>query len=277
MRPPVSGRTRLAAVIGDPVRHSLSPVIFDAAAAATGADLAYVALEVRAEDLREAVEGCRALGLVGMNVTSPHKERAAGFLDALSDLARRLGAVNCVTLDGTRLVGDSTDGAGFIAALRHDQVDHVGRRVAVVGAGGAARSIIAALAEAGTGLITVHNRTPSKVGPAVDLAGLRGRPGGEDDLRAADVIVQATSVGMGDDRAIPLDPDLLHAGQTVIDIVYHPIETPLLAAAAARGARTLNGLGMLVGQAAIAFERWTGLLAPVEEMRRAALHHLTRG
>lgn len=274
MRPTISGRTRLAAVIGDPVRHSLSPVIFDAAATATGVDLSYVALEVSDADLPAALGGVAALGLVGVNVTMPHKARAAVLVDRSTAVAERLGAVNCVTVDGDELVGDNTDGAGFLAALHHDDVEVVGRHVAVLGAGGAARAICAALTEAGAALVSVHNRTPARAEVAAQLAGPAARVGSDDDLPSADLIVNATPVGMGEDPALPLDPKLLRSGQVIVDAVYHPLRTPLLDAAAACGARPLDGIGMLVGQAAIAFERWFGCPAPVAEMRRAARRHL---
>lgn len=274
MRPSVSGRTRLAAVIGDPVRHSLSPVLFDAASSATGVDLSYVALEVGAANLADALAGCRAMGFVGLNVTMPHKESSARLVDRCTERALRLGAVNCITVEGGRLVGDSTDGAGFLAGLRYDEVDVVGRQVAVIGAGGAARSIVAALAEVGVSGISVHNRTASRAQVAAELAGPLGRVGTPEDLEAAVLVVNATPLGMGGDGSLPLDPALLRAGQTVVDIVYHPVETPLLAAAADCGARAVDGLGMLVGQAAVAFERWTGVEAPVEVLREAARRHL---
>lgn len=274
MRPSVSGRTRLAAVIGDPVRHSLSPVLFDAAASATGVDLSYVALEVSAANLADALAGCRAMGFVGLNVTMPHKESSARLVDRCTERALRLGAVNCITVEGGRLVGDSTDGAGFLAGLRHDEVDVAGRQVAVIGAGGAARSIIAALAEAGVAGISVHNRTASKAQVAADLAGPLGRVGTPGDVEAAELVVNATPLGMGDDVSLPVDPELLRAEQVVVDIVYHPLETPLLRAAVGRGARAVDGVGMLVGQAAVAFQRWTCVAAPLDVLRDAARRHL---
>lgn len=277
MRPPVSGRTRLAAVLGNPVRHSLSPVLFDAAAAARGVDLAYVALEVDAGSLRDAMEGVRALGFVGVNVTMPHKEHVGSLVDHCTDRATRLQAVNCVTVEDGRLMGDNTDGAGFLAGLRHDGIEVAGRRVAVLGAGGAARAICDALGGAGAALVTVHNRSIDRARVAAALAGDVGVVGEAEQLRAADVIVNATPLGMAGDRSIPLDPTVLRSDHVVVDIVYHPIETPLLAAAGSVGAQTINGLGMLIGQAGIAFERWCGIDAPVAEMRLAAVAYLGAG
>lgn len=259
--------------MGDPVRHSLSPLLHNAAFDALGLDWVSVAFAVPPGCAGAALAGMRALQLRGLSVTTPHKQDAAAAVDDRSPLAVRLEAVNCVSLEAGRLVGDSTDGAGFLAALqRGSGFDPAGRRCLVVGAGGAARAVVVALVEAGAGEVAVLNRDRARADATLRLAGGRGRLADPADLHDAELVVQATSVGLGDARAMhPLvDPTRLHAGQTVVDLVYHPWRTALLVAAAAAGAAVANGFGMLVHQAALAVERWTGQPVPVAAMWEAA-------
>jgi shikimate dehydrogenase len=271
-----TGATRLAAVIGSPVRHSLSPVLHNAAFAATGLDWVYVALDVREGTVPDALAGVRALGIGGLSVTMPHKEAVAAACDRLSDDAAVLGAVNCVVLDDGELVGHNTDGPGFVAALAADGVTVASRRCVVLGAGGAARSVALAVARAGAADVAVVNRTEERARRAVEQLGPCGRVVAlaelHDSVAAADLVVNATPVGMGDPGPgdLPLDPGLLHAGQVVVDLVYQPLETPLVAAARERGAVAMNGVPMLVHQAAVAFELWTGVAPPVAAMTEAA-------
>jgi len=274
-----TARTRVAGVIGDPVRHSLSPALHNAAFAATGIDGVYVAFEVREGDVPAALAGVRALGLLGLSVTMPHKEAVARAVDRLDPEAAALDAVNCVVRDPDgALVGANTDGPGFVASL---VVDHGvaldGRRCVVLGAGGAARAVVRSLADAGAGEVVVVNRTAATGERAAALAGRRGRLGTPADVAGADVIVNATPVGMGEGAGrLPCDPDLLRAGQVVADLVYQPLDTALLQAARAAGAVAVDGLGMLVHQAALAFRRWTGVDPPVAAMRAAALEELAQ-
>jgi shikimate dehydrogenase len=266
----ITARTAVAAVIGSPVAHSLSPAIHNAGFAALGLDWSFHAFEVAPGDAARALEGMRALGLRGLSVTMPHKEDVAGSVDECTDDARALGAVNCVVPRGSKLVGENTDGPGFTDSLRQDAgFDPAGKQCVVIGAGGAARAVVLALARAGAREVGVANRTASRGDVAAALAGANGRIVNVDAVAGADLVVNATPIGMVDD-ALPLDPARLGAGQLVADLVYHPLVTPLLAAAEAQGARTLNGLGMLVGQAARAFELWTGQSPPVLAMRSAA-------
>jgi len=272
----LSGATRLAAVIGDPIRHSRSPAIFNAAFAATGLDWAYLAFEVPEGRAAGALDAVRALGIEGLSVTMPHKTEVARLVDERSPQAERLGAVNCVARRGDRLIGHNTDGAGFVASLRADaDFEPGGRRCVVLGAGGAARAVVLALAEAGATDVTVVNRSADEARSAASLAGPLGSAAPVSDLAThlatADLLVNATSVGM-DAASTPVDDRTLATvadSVLVADLIYLPPVTPLLAAAEARGLRTLNGLGMLVHQAAEAFEHWTGLPAPLAEMRRA--------
>lgn len=266
----LGGETVVAAVIGSPVRHSLSPAIHNAAFAALGLDWAFVAFEVAPTATGEALAAVRALGLGGLSVTMPHKEGAARAVDRLSDDAAALGAVNCVVPVGSQLVGENTDGPGFLDALRVDEgFDPDGRRCVVLGAGGAARAVVHALASAGASEVVVVNRTAANARTAVALAGTVGRVGPPDAASDADLVVNATPVGMAGDGS-PLPGVRLGAGQLVIDLIYHPPSTPLLAEAEAGGARVANGLGMLVHQAAHAFRHWTGEPAPVGVMAAAA-------
>jgi shikimate dehydrogenase len=276
----ISGATQVVAVIGEPIAHSLSPAIHNSAFASMGLDWVCVALPVGRGGGQAAVEGMRALGIRGMSVTMPHKADVIAALDELTPTARALGSVNCVLrLDG-RLVGDSTDGAGFLAGLRDDfGLDPAGRRCVVLGAGGAARAVILALADAGATSVRVVGRTPERAQQAASLAGPLGSVGGPEDIRDAELIVNATPVGMGggpDVDGLPVDPSLLGADQVVADLIYHPARTPLMAAAEAAGARTSNGLSMLVHQAAVAFTHWTQRPAPVAAMVAGATEAIAR-
>jgi shikimate dehydrogenase len=267
-------------VIGDPVRHSLSPTIHNAAFAALGLDWAYVAFPVPAGSGVAAVEAMRALGIDGLNVTMPHKVDVIPGLDELSPTAERLQAVNTIHRRGGALVGESTDGAGFLDALRFDEgFDPAGTSVVVLGAGGAARAVVLALASAGAADVAVVNRTASRAAEAAALAPGVGRTGDEGDVTGADLVVNATPVGMEGvhAEAMLVDPKLLRRGQLAVDLVYHPLRTPFLAAAKERGAVPVTGLGMLIHQAAHAFRLWTGEDPPLEVMSAAALGALREG
>ena len=271
-----TGHTKVAYVIGDPVRHSLSPTLYNAAFAALQVDWVFVAAEVPAGRGADAVAGMRALGGGGMSVTMPHKAEVIPALDRLTPVAATLGAVNSIAWEGAQLVGDNTDGDGLLAALRHDEgFDPDGRHCLVVGAGGAARAVVLALADAGAAEVVVANRTRANAEAAVALAPGVARLGNADEADAVDVVVNATPLGMGGDTSVPVDPDRLGAGQLVVDLVYHPATTPLLDAARTRGAVAVNGLGMLIHQAARQFVRWTGEEPPLEVMSAAALEALS--
>lgn len=268
-----SGRTRVAAVIGDPVHHSLSPAIHNAAFAERGLDWLYVALPVGAGHGADAVEAMKTLHLAGLSVTMPHKAAVLGAVDRVTEEAAVLGAANCLAWEGDRVVAHNTDGPGFLDSLRAVGFEPAGRSAVVLGAGGAARAVVHALGRAGAGSVRIVNRTLDR---AVDAAALAptASVGSPEDAAEADLVVNATPVGMGrpggDAAARPLPAGVLSSGQTVVDLVYDPVRTALLAEAAAVGAVCVDGVGMLVHQAAHAFGHWTGLEAPVEVMRRAA-------
>lgn len=263
----ISGSTRLAAVIGDPARHSLSPALHNAAFAALGLDWVYLAFDVKRGDAVRALDAMRTLGIDGYSVTMPHKTDVARSVDELSPAAAALDAVNCVVNRDGHLVGHNTDGAGFVRGLRHDAgLEVKGLRCVVLGAGGAARAVVRALADAGAAAVVVVNRSPEPAVVAAGLAGEVGAVGTLDDVGTADLVVNATPVGMHGDPALPCPPELLHHGQVVADLIYDPLDTPLMAAARERGAAAYNGVAMLVFQAAEAFELWTGHDAPVDAM-----------
>jgi shikimate dehydrogenase len=264
----ITGSTRIVGVIGDPVGHSRSPAMHNAAFDALELDWVYVAFPVRRGEGAAAVRAVATLGLAGLNVTMPHKADAAAACDDLSSEAAALGTVNTVVnADGT-LAGHSTDGDGFLRALDDEGIAVAGQRAVIVGAGGAGRAITHALGRAGAH-VTVAARRPDAARSAASLA-----PGGAavalDELTVEhfDVVVNATPIGM-DGEPPPFDTALLHDGQFVFDTVY-PVETPLLREARARGARAAGGLGMLVHQGALSFSLWTGVEPPLEVMRAAA-------
>lgn len=267
----LSGATRLAGVIGSPIRHSLSPAIFNAAFATSGLDWVYLAFDVPAGDAGSALDAVRALDIGGLSVTMPHKDAVAELVDHLTPEAAALRAVNCVVGTADGLVGENTDGPGFLDALRAETGFEVGgRRVAVFGAGGAARAIVLALSRAGAADIAVINRTADRASTAASLAGPAGRVATADAIAGADLVVNATPVGMGEGGELPFDVAALTDAHVVADIVYHPSPTALVTAARAQGALAIDGLGMLVHQAGHAFRLWTGLEPPVEAMATAA-------
>ena len=285
----LNGETRVAGVIGWPVRHSLSPPMHNAAFAALGLNWVYVPFAVEPEQVGCAMEAIRALDLAGLNVTIPHKLAVLPHLDEISDTARVLGAANTIVNVEGRLEGHNTDGAGFLRSLREIGGDVAGRQVALIGAGGSARAVALAVCQAGATRLSIINRTVEKAEALVEMlaaalpdvnahaVALEG-PQAEEAVREAGVLIDSTAVGMYPHHEVePVVPARwLHGEQTVCDLTYNPRRTVLLKAAEAAGARTLDGTGMLVHQGALAFEYWTGQPAPVEAMREALLRGLER-
>jgi shikimate dehydrogenase len=275
----LTASTKVAAVIGSPVRHSLSPIIHNAAFNASGVDWVYVALEVDVQHAAGAIDAMRVLGLSGLSVTMPHKEVVLDALDEVDDRARLLGAVNTVTraADG-RLVGFNTDGLGCRDALVRAGADL--SSVAVVGAGATARAVVAALAAEGS-RVCVANRSPERRAEAVRIGNVV-RPGSTDTIDIADVaacktIVNTTPLGMAGvaPDAVPLDASSLNSSHWVLDAVYHPLHTRLLDAARRQGSVAIDGLEMLCAQAARQQEIWLGHRPDVSLMRSAALESLS--
>lgn len=280
---PIRGSTRVVGVIGWPVRYSLSPEIHNAAFAALGLDWVYVPLPVPPGRLRAAVEGLVAMGFAGANVTIPHKSEAAALCAELSEEAARVAAVNTlVAAEDGGLRGHDTDVAGFDRFLRGEAGhDPAGRTALLYGAGGAARACALALARAGLARLVVAVREPARADPLVRA--LEGLPAEVEvlPLAAAEglalgegaLVVNATPVGTSGER-LPLPR--LGPGTVVVDLLYRPDPTPLVEAGRAAGAAAYGGLGMLLHQAALAFELWTGREAPLAAMRAAALRALGR-
>ncbi len=263
----ISGRARLAGVIGWPVSHSRSPLLHNAWLARHGIDGAYVPLAVAPGDFEAAVRGLRAAGFAGANVTIPHKEQAFSVCDEVDDSARRAGAVNTLVFGATGVRGSNTDGAGFIANLAAHGADPLAGPALVLGAGGAARAIAAALLDLGAA-VTVINRSRARADAlAGALPGLRVVDW-EDRDRAVGgcaLLVNASAAGMAGAGALVIDLAGAAPGAVVADIVYVPRRTALLADAAARGLRCVGGLGMLLHQAVPGFAAWFGVTPVVDE------------
>jgi shikimate dehydrogenase len=282
----ISPSTRFCMVIGDPIAHSLSPAIHNAAYAELGLDFVYVACRVA--DVKGALAGMRALdNFRGMSVTIPHKVSVMAHMDEIGDVDRAIGAINTVVHEADRLVGLNTDGPGALKALVDAGVDLDGKNVLMLGSGGAARAIAFTLAWdnrlAQLKLLDIDREMLA--GLAADLtAGTRAAIASEvmtEEILAAamataDVIIHCTPIGMHpktDASLVP--PALFRPGQVVFDVVYTPLETKLLADARAKGLQTISGVEMFVNQAVLQFERFTGADAPIEVMRRVVMEHLT--
>ncbi len=284
----ISGKTRLCGIIGDPIEHTMSPVMHNAAFRQMGIDYLYVPFKVKQEELAKAIDGVKALNIRGLNVTIPHKVAVIQFLDKLDHLAEKISAVNTIVNDDGILTGYNTDGAGFLQALLEKRIESRGKNTVILGAGGASRAISFSLADRGAHLVILNRRleldwaeelasrisqTFSKEVEALEL----NRENLARVLDRADIVVNATSMGMTPDiDETPVTSDLLKPDLTVFDIVYNPIKTRLLRESEAAGARTVSGLDMLVWQGALAFEKWTGLKAPIELMREEATKGLEK-
>lgn len=275
-------KAELVGVFGYPVAENPTIVMQEAAFRALNLNYRYLTIEVRPEDLGDAVRGLRAMNMKGINLTIPHKVEVLKYLDGIADDARLIGAVNTVYWKDGRLYGGNTDGKGFLTSLRQEAgVDPQGKNVVVLGAGGAARAITVELALAGAAQITVLNRTRQRGRILVDLLNEKTAVKAEwvewdriyDIPDNTDVLVNATSIGLYPD--VDAKPDIRYAtlkpGMTVCDVIPNPPQTQFLQEAEKRGAKTLNGLNMLVNQGVIGFKLWTGLDAPVAVMRQALM------
>jgi shikimate dehydrogenase len=264
------------AVLGKPVAGNPTEEMIEAAFAAASMDAEYVSITVEPADLEDALRGVRALGFSGLHVTVPHKVTVAPLVDELTPAAKLAGAVNCIKREGRRLVGDNTDGKGFLAGLRQ-ALDPAGVEAVVIGGGGAARAIVAELALAGAARITVANRSPARaaaiaeaVTEATETVATGAPLTSSWEVPDADVVVQATTVGMGDPAAaLPLRWRAARAGAVAADVVIDPPRTAFLREAEEAGFTPVDGLGMLVAQAVFGFHWWTGVDPDEAAMRRA--------
>ena len=271
-------KPELCCLFGKPVAENPTQPMIEAAFRHHGLDWRYVQFEIEPDQLADAVRGMRAMGFRGGNVTTPHKVAIVKHLDRIAESASLMGAVNCIVRRGKELVGENTDGKGFVQSLR-SKTDPAGKRVVLLGAGGAARAIAVELALAGVRSLTIVNRSRER---ARELAGLlrsnakavAEAVAWEGDYKVpaeADVVVNATSIGLFPDvqARVPLDLSTLAPRMMVADVIPNPPETRLVRAARERGCKVLDGLGMLVNQGVIGFKYWTGVDADPAVMRRA--------
>ena len=273
-------KAELVGVFGHPVAENPTIVMIEAAFQEMNLNWRYLTIEVYPEDLADAFKGLRAMNMQGINLTIPHKVEVLKYLDDIAEDAQLMGAVNTVRREGNKLIGENTDGKGFLRSLRDDAgIDPAGKRVVVLGAGGAARAMTVELALAGAARITVVNRSTERGQNLVNLLNEKTPVVAEfvewNSTYAipedTDVVANATSIGLFpniNDKP-EIDYNTIMPNMVVCDVIPNPPHTPFLKEAEARGAKTLDGLGMLVYQGAIGFKMWTGLDAPVEVMHRA--------
>ena len=251
---------KLFGVIGDPISHSISPYMQDYFIQTFKLKACYHAFRVPPDELQQAIRGARALGFGGLNVTVPHKTAVLPFIDSVDDTARRIGAVNTLHFCEGKITGYNTDVSGFLQNLATENISLQDRHVFILGAGGAARAVAFAAREAGAARIQIYNRTPSR---AHELArAVDGQPASLEEIMmmpAEGVVVNATTVGMMPNvEESPLPEELFFANLIYVDLVYNPVQTRFLAFAKKSGARTVDGLGMLIFQGIQALQIWTG-------------------
>ena len=280
----ISGKTRVCGVIGDPIEHTLSPIMHNAAFEALKLDYVFLAFKVKPAEVGNAISGMRALTIHGLNVTMPHKNAVIKYLDEVDPAGKTIASANTILNKDGRLLGFNTDGVGALNALEQNGVEPRGKKVLLLGAGGAAKAIAYTLSQEADELV-ILNRTPKPAAELADLlkqkfkkkisAGELSPSAVKDNLADADVLINATSVGMKPNaNQTPVAPEWLKPDLAVMDIVYNPIETKLAKDAKAAGAKVVSGVEMLIYQGAASFEIWTACKAPVEVMRKAALNHL---
>jgi shikimate dehydrogenase len=279
----ISGKTKICALIGDPVEHTMSPAIHNAAFSEMGLDYAYLAFRVKAEEVPAAIAGMKALNMRGLSVTMPHKVAVIPLLDKLDPLAEKIGAINTIVNDDGILTGYNTDATGFLQAMLERGVEPKGKNIAVIGAGGASRAVSFILADRGAKLVILNRLL--ELDWAVELARKISQAFGKNVealelnrdnlakvLEKTDILVNATSVGMSPDiNETPVPSGLLKPGLTVYDVIYNPVKTRLLKDAEAAGATIISGVDMLVWQGVQAFEKWTGLKPPFDVMKAEAM------
>ncbi|MGT2928659.1 shikimate dehydrogenase [Streptococcus dentasini] len=273
----IDGHTRLAAVVAQPIKHSISPFIHNWAFDATGINGVYVAWDIPEADLEESVKNVRRYDMFGINLSMPYKQAVIPFLDELDQAAELIGAVNTVVNSKGRLVGYNTDGYGFFMALARDGFNVKEKTMTILGGGGAATSIIVQAALNGVQKINIFNqsvfledtrsqaeRYAQATGAAIEVFPIENQSLIQEKITQADLLVNATSVGMDGESMVIADDTFLPDGLRVADVIYQPFETPFLKYARSKGLKATNGLGMLLYQAAKAFELWTGETMPTD-------------
>lgn len=302
IRQSITGHTKIVGVIGSPISHSRSPQMHNAALSKAGLDFVYVPFHVSTDAIDQAIDGFRSINVIGINVTLPHKQTVIPFLTSISHEADLIGAVNTLSFLDDGIYGENTDAPGFLRAMNDNNIAiPKGKDVVVLGAGGSARAIVVALALAGVKSITIVNRTiPKAVSLAEELSKKINKKNGDNSLddvvyntngtfdtvitgigfedihlpnaiNTCAMLVNTTSAGMDESLPLLINPDWLESETIVYDIVYTPPITKLLKAAKEKGCSTIEGIGMLVHQGAIAFERWTGVKPCVNTMKNALL------
>ncbi|HLD75949.1 MAG TPA: shikimate dehydrogenase [Candidatus Norongarragalinales archaeon] len=268
----LNGKTQLTGVVADPVEHSMSPPMHNANFASLGLNFAYVAMRVKPCDLKEAIEGLKALNFIGFNVSVPHKQAILPYLDRLDDFAQNCGAVNTVVLDDGSLAGSNTDGPGAVLAAKEAKADI--SEVVVVGAGGAGHAVAYAMAAEGS-KVTLLNRTQESaknLAEKIRKKGFDAKAAPWDQLgnvlKESTFLAQTTRVGMNENRSV-VPAELLHKDLTVLDAVYSPLQTRLVQDAKKVGCLAITGERMLLHQAVLANEMWTGRKADVHAMEKA--------
>lgn len=273
----VSGKTKIAGIFGYPIEHTLSPLMHNAAFDALGLDMCYLAFKVTPADLPHAVKAIQSFNMLGVNITVPHKENVIPMLDKVDKEASFIGAVNTIVNSEGLLTGYNTDGRGFISSLSEEGILVEGKDIFVIGAGGGSRAISYYLSEQASKL-TLYDIDKTKVEKLVlDLSKIRNNVSVLDDIRnigKPHIIINATPLGLKPDDPLPLNPDFITPDMVICDLVYK--NTKFLKEAGNKGARTLDGSGMLLWQGVLAFELWTGVKPPVEIMRQELLSGINK-
>lgn len=283
----ISGETRLVGFFASPARHSISPKMHNVAFKETGIDARYLAFDIKPEDLKVSIQAIRSLGLIGANISMPHKQNVLALLDELSPEAQLIGAVNTIVNNQGKLIGHNTDGLGFMRSLEELELNTCEKEITILGAGGAATAIICQAALDGVQTINIISRKSANFSKMVEkIKEIEKKTACRLNLIEANdqsaitaacqrscLLINATNVGMGELAGqIPLIKlSDLHADLAVSDIIYHPAATQLLIEARKIGAKTMNGLGMLIHQGAVAFELWTNEPMPIELVKKALL------
>jgi shikimate dehydrogenase len=268
----VSGTTRITGIFGYPIEHTLSPLMHNSAFKDLGLDNCYIPFKVAPEDLPDAVKAIRSLNLLGVNITVPHKENVIPLLDEINEEAEFIGAVNTIVNNEGRLTGYNTDGRGFMSSLKEEEISVDNKNVVIIGTGGACRAVSYYLSQKASKL-SLFDLDKSKAEKLVnDLLEIRGNVSMLNDIKdagKADIIINATPLGMKPEDPSPVNPDLITPDMIVCDLVYK--KTRLLKDADKKRAKNINGSGMLLWQGVLAFELWTGVTPPVDLMRKMLL------